>query len=65
MFNCSLPRCNTPRGAHAASVFALNAGAVSFGQIVKAGKFAPRNVRDKGMANESLQLIPSLILNEQ
>ena len=26
------------RGAHAASVFALNAGAVSFGQIVKAAE---------------------------
>ena len=28
--------CLRSAGAHAASVFALNAGAVSFGQIVKA-----------------------------
>ena len=36
-YSCVAP----PRGAHAASVFALNAGAVSFGQIVKVGKFPP------------------------
>ena len=39
--------CVPPRGAHAASVFALNAGAVSFGQIVKVGKFQTKSERER------------------